>query len=106
MLTTSKNTRLAIAVLSLGLVAATTTFADAGVRRAEVNMRLAHQNYRIDKELASGEITAAKAKFLHTEDRDLRKEENTFAKFDKGHITKFEQKLLNQQENSVSKQIK
>src|SRR5579863_1280324 len=106
MLITLKNTRLAIAVLSLGLVAATTTFADAGVRRAEVNMRLAKQNYRIDEERSSGKITAAKAQFLHTEDRDLRKEENTFAKFDKGRITKGEQKLLNQQENAVSNQIK
>jgi len=89
----TKNTRLAIAFLSLGLVVASTTFADAGVRRAQVNMRLAHQNYRIDKELASGKITGAQAKFLHSEDRNLRKEENTFAKFDKGHITKAEQKL-------------
>jgi hypothetical protein len=106
MLTTSKNTRFAIAILSLGLIAATTTFADAGVRRAQVNERLANQNLRIDKERSSGMITAGRANFLHSEDHDLRLEEKLDAKFDGGHITKGEQKLLNQQENSVSKQIK
>ena len=106
MLTTSKNTRLAIAILSLGLVAAGTTFADAGVRRAQVNERLANQNLRIDKERSSGTITGAQAKFLHEQDHNLRVEEKTFAKSDGGHITKPEQHLLNQQENSVSKQIK
>ena len=106
MLTTSKNTRLAIAILSLGLVAASTTFADAGVRRAQVNARLANQNLRIDKERASGMITAGRAKFLHEQDQNLRVEEKTLAKSDGGHINKGEQKLLNQQENSVSKEIK
>jgi hypothetical protein len=106
MLTTSKNSRFAMIILSLGLVASSTTFADAGVRRAEVNMRLAKQNYRIDKERSSGKITAARANFLHQQDHNLRQEERTFAKSDGGHITKFEQKLLNHQENSVSKQIK
>ena len=106
MLTTSNNTRLAIAILSLGLVATSTTFADAGVRRAEVNMRLAHQNYRIDKELASGKITAARANYLHSEDRFVRNQERFDARFDKGHITPAEQKALNQELNGVSKQIK
>ena len=106
MLTTSNNTRFAIVVLSLGLVAATTQFADAGVRRAEGNMRLANQNFRIDKERASGKITAARANFLHSEDKTLRNEERMDAKFDKGHITGAEQKSLNQVLNGVSKQIK
>jgi hypothetical protein len=105
MLTTSKNTRLAMIILSLGLVAASTTFADAGVRRAEVNMRLARQNFRIDREEATGKISAARANFLHSEDRNLRTEERLDAKFDGGHITKGEQNLLNNQLNGVSKQI-
>jgi len=105
MLTTSKTTRVAMIILSLGLVAASTTFADAGVRRAEVNMRLARQNFRIDKELASGKITAARANYLHSDDRFIRKQERFDAKFDKGHITGAEQKALNQELNGVSKQI-
>jgi len=105
MLTTSKTTRVAMIILSLGLVAASTTFADAGVRRAEVNMRLARQNFRIDKEFASGKITAARANYLHSEDRFVRQQERFDAKFDKGHITRAEQKALNQELNGVSKQI-
>ena len=105
MLNTSKKTRFAIIVLSLGFSSASCTFADAGVRRAEVNMRLANQNFLIDKELASGRITAARANFLHSEDRFVRNQERFDAKFDKGHITPAEQRALNQELNGVSKQI-
>ena len=74
-------------------------------RRAEVNARLANQNKRIKQERKEGEITKAQAQKLHAEDHAIRQEERTMASTNGGHITKAEQKSLNQQENQVSNQI-
>jgi hypothetical protein len=74
-------------------------------RRDQVNDRLANQNRRINHELKEGEITKQQANQLHREDRAVRHEERTMAKFNGGHVTKAEQKALNQQENAVSRQI-
>ena len=74
-------------------------------RREQVNNRLAHQNARIHKEVKEGEITKGQAAALHREDRSIRREERSMAKLDNGHITKVDQRALNQQENVVSKQI-
>jgi hypothetical protein len=74
-------------------------------RRTEVNARLANQNKRINTELKEGEITKGQAQKLHREDHAIRKEERTMASTNGGHITKAEQRALNQQENQVSQQI-
>ena len=74
-------------------------------RRAEVNARLTHQDKRIKTEVAEGEMSKAKAAKLHKEDRAIRQEERDMAAQNGGHITKAEQKVLNQQEDKVSKQI-
>ena len=74
-------------------------------RREEVNNRLANQNKRIHQERKEGEINKAQAAKLHREDHAIRQEERTMASTNHGHITKAEQKSLNQQENQVSKQI-
>ena len=74
-------------------------------RRTEVNARLASQNRRINNELKEGEINKAQARQLHKEDHALRQEERTMASTNHGHITKAEQRSLNQQENQVSRQI-
>jgi len=74
-------------------------------RRAEVNARLANQNKRIHQEVKEGEISKAQAAKLHKEDHQIRKEERMMASQNGGHITKAEKKVLNQQENQVSKQI-
>jgi hypothetical protein len=74
-------------------------------RREQVNNRLANQNQRIKTERKEGEINKAQAQKLHAEDHAIRKEERTMASTNGGHITKAEQKSLNQQENQVSKQI-
>ena len=74
-------------------------------RRTEVNARLANQNKRINTELKEGEITKGQAQKLHREDHAIRNEERTMASTNGGHITKAEQRALNQQENQVSKQI-
>ena len=74
-------------------------------RRAEVNQRLKNQDKRIHNEVKSGEISKQQAGKLHREDRQIRKEERAMASQDGGHITKQEQRTLNQQENGVSRQI-
>jgi hypothetical protein len=74
-------------------------------RRTEVNSRLANQNKRINTERKEGEISKAQAHQLHSEDHAIRQEERTMASTNHGHITKAEQRSLNQQENQVSKQI-
>jgi hypothetical protein len=74
-------------------------------RRAEVNARLKNQDRRINKEVKEGEISKAQAAKLHKEDHAIRQEERAMASTNGGHITKAEQRALNQQENQVSRQI-
>lgn len=74
-------------------------------RREQVNNRLANQNKRIHNEVKDGQINKAQAAKLHSEDHAIRQEERTMASTNGSHITKAEQKSLNQQENQVSKQI-
>lgn len=86
-------------------IAADTKFEKDHPRRDQVNDRLQHQNQRIHTEVKEGELTKAQARQLHRKDHQIRKEELLMAKQDHGHITKSEQRVLNQQENAVSKQI-
>lgn len=74
-------------------------------RRVEVNERLGTQNFRIQQGVADGRITPYQAAQLHAEDHTIRTEERTMAVFNGGHITPYEQHLLNAQENGVSHQI-
>jgi hypothetical protein len=74
-------------------------------RRAEVNGRLVNQNKRINQERKEGEISGRQAAKLHREDYQIRQEERDMARQNGGHITKQEQRTLNQQENAVSRQI-
>ncbi|HME70442.1 MAG TPA: hypothetical protein VKM54_11325 [Myxococcota bacterium] len=92
-------------VAGAGNANAETQWQKAHPRRTEVNARLANQNKRIKQEVKEGELTKQQAAKLHTEDHQIRQEERDMASQDGGHITKSEQKVLNQQENGVSKQI-
>ena len=74
-------------------------------RRAQVNKRLNNQNQRINQEVREGEMSKGKAAKLKREDRQIRQEERAMASQNGGHITKQEQRTLNQQENAVSRQI-
>ena len=74
-------------------------------RREQVNGRLANQNQRIHNQVKDGDLSKAQAAKLHREDHQIRREERTMASQNGGHITKGEQKVLNQQENKVSNQI-
>ena len=95
----------ALAGLATSALADETQWQKDHPRRTEVNSRLGNQNNRINNEEKSGQITKAQAHKLHSEDHAIRKEERTMASTNNGHITKSEQKSLNQQENQVSKQI-
>lgn len=74
-------------------------------RRAEVNHRLAIQGARIRDEVHDVDLTKRQAQTLHSEDRTIRQQERFDASLNNGHITKAEQRALNQEENAVSKQI-
>jgi hypothetical protein len=74
-------------------------------RREQVNSRLENQKDRIDAKVANGTMSKAKAAKLKKQDSQIRKEEKLMASQNGGHITKQEQKTLNQQEDAVSKKI-
>ena len=107
----SKGSRLAVIVVSLGVVAASIQIAAAKTwqqthpRRDEVNDRLEVQNWRINQALKQGKISVGRADALHDKDEFIRKEERFDAHQDGSHITPAEQKALNQQESSVSGKI-
>jgi len=82
-----------------------TTWQKNHPRRAEVNQRLANQNRRINQGVKNGTLTKSEAGQLHKEDGQIRQEERDMASQNGGHITKQEQRTLNQQENKVSRQI-
>lgn len=83
----------------------TSHWADAHGRRDEVNDRLENQGRRINAEYREGEISRGQAQQLHRDDRQIAQEERDMAGQDHGHITRFEQTALNQQENVVSHDI-
>ena len=93
------------AAATAGSAVAETQWEKDHPRRDQVNDRLHNQNKRIKKEVTEGEISKAQAAKLHKEDRQIRQEERDMASQNGGHITKQEQRTLNQQENAVSKQI-
>ena len=95
----------ALTGLASGALADETQWQKDHPRRTEVNKRLDNQNKRINTERKEGEISKAQAQKLHSEDHAIRQEKRTMASTNGGHITKSEQKSLNQQENQVSKQI-
>jgi hypothetical protein len=108
----SIRTVLSVAALALSLsgfaasaMADETQWQKDHPRRTEVNARLANQNRRINNEVKEGEMSKSQARTLHKEDHAIRQEERTMASTNNGHITKAEQRSLNQQENQVSKQI-
>jgi hypothetical protein len=104
-----KNIVCAAALVSLtvisGIASAETQWEKNHPRRDQVNDRLANQSRRIHQEVKEGELSHQQAAALHKEDRQIRGEERAMASQNNGHITKAEQRVLNQQENAVSRQI-
>ena len=74
-------------------------------RRHEVNKRLNNQNRRINEGVEDGKLSQGQAQQLHAEDRAIRQQERADAAQHGGHVTKAEQRQLNQEENATSRQI-
>lgn len=74
-------------------------------RKEQVNDRLKNQNKRINNEVKEGEMSKGKAAKLKSNDKKIRQEEKDMSSQNGGHITKQEQKTLNQQLNQNSKKI-
>jgi hypothetical protein len=89
----------------VGTASAETQWQKDHPRRTEVNARLANQNKRVNNEVKSGQISKAQGAALHKNDRQIRGEERAMASQNGGHITKSEQRTLNQQENANSRKI-
>jgi hypothetical protein len=99
-------TALSLALAGIaGTAAADTAWQKQHPRREEVNNRLANQDRRIHQDVKNGTLTHAQAHALHRDDRQVRQEERDMASQNGGHLTKGEQRTLNQQENGVSSQI-
>jgi hypothetical protein len=103
--------RVTQAAALIAIVSVAATAANAGgwrgshPRRVEVNSRLENQHDRIAAGLHDGQLTQSQAWGLAHEDHNIRTEERDMASLDDCHITKADQRSLNQQENAVSTQI-
>lgn len=89
----------------IGTASAETTWQKNHPRRAQVNHRLANQNRRLHNDVKDGTLTRGQAAKLHRDDRQVRQEERDMAHQNGGHITKPEQRVLNQQEKGISREI-
>src|SRR5690348_1372254 len=87
----SKFSMIALALVTLGssftAASAETLWQYNHPRRAEVNQRLANQNYRINDGVEDGRISPWRAARLHAEDRAIRTEERAMARINGGYIT-------------------
>ena len=111
-MTVTRTRKLALAAFALAALGLSATSASAESfwqfhhpRRAEVNERLANQNFRINREVREGEVSPWQARRLHRDDFAIRREERAMASFNGGHITRGEQRALNHQENVMSRRI-
>ncbi len=84
---------------------AETPFQATHPRRVEVNHRLMVENVRIHRERREGLIGPRKAAHLHRQVHAIRREEKIDARFDRGHITRADQRVLNHQENRVNREL-
>jgi uncharacterized protein HemX len=109
MLISVRSVTVAVTLAVLTAVASTasaeTTWQKNHPRRTQVNHRLNNQDKRIHNDVKNGTLTKGQAASLHKDDHQVRQEERDMASQNGGHISKPEQKVLNQQENGISKQI-
>lgn len=71
----------------------------------QVNQRIQNQRARIAQGVKSGEISKAQDRQLHAERHAIKQEEHTMRQMDNGHLTRADQKVLNQQLNERSQDI-
>ena len=91
-----------IAIVSAATAAlSVTAFAQDG-RQGQVNDRVQDTNQRINQERRDGDISRGQAQELKQENRDVKIEERAEARDGLSHG---EQRSLNQQENSINRQL-
>lgn len=73
--------------------------------RVHDNQRIANQNRRITQEVKEGEMTHKQAHALRADDRKIRQEERDMASQNGSHLTRADQRVLNQQLNENSRDI-
>jgi hypothetical protein len=100
-----KSALAAAAIVLIAPAPALANWHNSHPRRAEVNSRLRNLDRRVGAERKEGDLTNAQASYMRHEDRTIRREERGMARLDNGHITKADQRALNQQENALSRQI-
>ena len=74
-------------------------------RRDQVVDRVQNQDRRIREERREGDITRAQARALRLSDRSIRLQQRADARANDGHITRAEQRTLNQELNANSNAI-
>lgn len=74
-------------------------------RRDQVLDRVERQDRRIHDERREGDITKEQARALRLSDRSIRLQHRADARANDGHITRAEQRTLNQELNANSKAI-
>ena len=74
-------------------------------RRDQVVDRVQIQDRRIREERREGDITRAQARALRLSDRSIRLQQRADARANDGHITRAEQRTLNQELNANSNAI-
>ena len=80
-------------------------FAHKHARRNEVNKRVKNQRQAINRDEKDGKLTKAQGNQLKANDRAIKEQEHADVKKNGGHITKGEQKQLNQEEDANRKLI-
>src|SRR5215469_11793356 len=72
---------------------------------ARINPRKENQQDRIANGVASGQLTAGETANLERKESNLNQEENLMRSADGGKLTGADRKVLNQQQNQLSRQI-
>lgn len=72
----------------------------------QVNKRIVHQEKEITKDRKDGDITKVDAKEDRTDLKNINQQKKDMKKLDNGHLTKQDDKTLNQELNANQKQIK
>ena len=105
----TRNCILIAATLATGLLlsapASANRWEHRHPRRDQVIDRVQNQDRRIRQERREGDITMAQARALRLSDRSIRLQQRADARANDGHITRAEQRTLNQELNANSNAI-
>jgi hypothetical protein len=101
------DTRIALcsAALAVTMLPAVAQNSNPPANPATINQRKENQQDRIASGVASGQLTAGETANLEKKESNLNKEEHLMRTEDNGKLTGADRKVLNQQQNQLSKQI-